>query len=52
MKDLVSRVATMVMVGATVEEIHYVLTQDEGMSEYDAWLTYIAGKMLYVWRSE
>ena len=47
MKDLISRVARMLTVdGITVDDIHGML-KDEGMSEYEAYLTYIAGKMLY-----
>lgn len=47
MKDLTDRVAKMLTVkDITVVDIHAML-KDEGMSDYDAYLTYIGGKMLY-----
>lgn len=50
MKDLIDRVANALgQSGVTVDQIHDKLI-GEGMSEYDAFLTYIAGKMLYLSR--
>ncbi len=47
MKDLIDRVAKMLTVdGVTVTDI-YTMLKDEGMSDYDAYLTYIGGKMIY-----
>lgn len=47
MKDLTDRVAKMLTVkDITVVDIHAML-KDEGMSDYEAYLTYIGGKMLY-----
>jgi hypothetical protein len=44
--DHIGRVANALMVDASAEEIHDFL-HAEGLSEYDMYLTYIAGKMLY-----
>lgn len=47
MKDLLRRTVNMMGSGASGEDIHHMLTQEEGLSEYNAWLTYIGAKMLY-----
>lgn len=47
MNDLVGRVANMLTTSMTVEDIYSILTMSEGMSDYDAFLTYIGGKMIY-----
>lgn len=49
MEDHINRVANAIGVGASAEDIHTNL-QMIGMSEYDIFLTYIAGKMLYEYR--
>lgn len=46
MQDHISRVANAISVGASAEDVHDVL-KGEGMSEYDIFLTYTAGKMLH-----
>lgn len=47
MKDLIGRTVTLMGVeGVTVDDIHDMLV-GEGLSEYQAWLTYKAAKMIY-----
>lgn len=46
MKDNIDRVAKALNVGVVPKNIRHMLLADN-MSEYEAWLTYIAGKMLY-----
>jgi hypothetical protein len=47
MKDLIQRVEKMMGAGAEVEDIYHMLTEEEGMSDYDAWLTYKGAQMVY-----
>lgn len=47
MKDLIQRVEKMMGAGAEVEDIHHMLTEEEGLSQYDAWLTYKGAKLVY-----
>lgn len=46
MKDYIARVANALSVGATAENIHHMLVGVEGMSEYNAYLTYKAAELL------
>lgn len=48
MKDLIERTRKMMGVeGVTGEDIHHMLVEEEGLSEYQAFLTYIGAKMVY-----
>lgn len=53
MRDLIQRTITLMgQSGVTVEDIYHMLVEEEGLSEYDAYLTYIGAKMLYKTISE
>ncbi len=45
MKDLISRTATLINMGADNQTIYYILTK-EGLDSYQAFLTYQAGKII------
>ncbi len=45
MKDLIDRAAKAISVGASPKDIHDMLIR-EGLSECDAWLTYVGAEML------
>jgi hypothetical protein len=51
MGDYMQRVANAIDVGASVEDIHDMLIR-EGLSEYGAYITYMAGKLLSKSRGE
>lgn len=45
MKDLIGRAATAIGVGASVEDVCSML-RDEGLTNYQAWLTYKAAEIV------
>ena len=46
MKDLIRRTAAALALDVPKEDIHRMLVTDEGMTEYEAFLTYQAAKIL------
>jgi len=47
MKDLLQRTVTMMGAGASGEDIYHTLTKEEGLTDTQAYYTYIGAKMVY-----